>query len=106
MIDTPAEHLTRAKAVLVKFGWRQGTKGGIDATTCCAIEALERTKRDEVTCYLCSEIFARTVGVSGGTFGVITWNDQFGRTQADVEEAYDKAINLAKEQNRAEGNQE
>jgi hypothetical protein len=109
--DTAADHLTRAKAALVAAGWRQGMSHipfDADDNTCCMMEALERTKLNEnvqniATMAICAAINGDPLS---GYCEVIHWNDQPGRTQADVEEAYDKAINIAKEQDRAAREQE
>lgn len=104
--DTAADHLARAKAELLKAGWRQGMSHCMDDpddNTCCVMEAIERTKLDPnvesiATMALCAAVNGDPLS---GYCEMIHWNDQPGRTQADVEAAYDKAIIIAKEQDRA-----
>lgn len=104
--DTAADHLARAKAELVASGWRQGMSSITDENqnTCCVMEAIERTRLDRgvqdlATLALCAAVYGDPT--MSGYCEMIHWNDLPGRTQAEVEAAYDKAIIIAKEQNRA-----
>lgn len=91
--------LKRARALIVKRGWRQGPGGRLGGP-CCADDALgcvapPGPKRWDAAAALDAALpllLPRPVPTLWLRARVMVWNDQDGRTKKDVLALYDKAI--------------
>lgn len=89
-----SEILKKARAHLVKYGWRQGDYG-VEGGPCCAVGALSggAPYNSEAHRLLMQAIKYENDSLS-------TWNDAPGRTKRQVLAAFTKAIRLAEKEEK------
>ncbi len=104
-MKTTVEILQAARNKLIESGWQQGHFGAGDGPF-CAVGALRRIM-------LPGGVYAATYGYKESPYWLLcraiglpndmalsAWNDTPGRTFSEVIDAYDYAIELAKEEER------
>ncbi len=102
-MKTTVEILQAARNKLIESGWQQGHFGAGDGPF-CAVGALRRIMLTAHTgAYAYSEspywFLCRAIGLPND-IALSAWNDAPKRTFSEVIDAYDHAIELAKEEER------
>lgn len=86
---TAADLLTRAADILLEFEWQQGSAGSREIGSMCAVGAILEAGRDATGLFY-SDQAKEACAINGtardvcGIWPLATWNDEPGRTKAEV----------------------